>query len=99
MRGVIILLLIVNIIAAAVTVADKRRARRGMRRVPERVLWTLALCGGAVGMYAAMRAVRHKTKHRSFMWGLPLVIVVQAVAVWLLQDGAFVLETAKKWLH
>lgn len=99
MRGAIIWLLIMNIVAVVVTVADKRRARRGMRRVPERVLWTLALGGGAVGMYTAMRAVRHKTKHRSFMWGLPLVIVAQATAVWLMFGGSFVLETVKNFLH
>ena len=99
MRVAIGLFFVVNMVAAIVTVADKRRARRGMRRVPERTLWALALCGGAVGVYTAMRAVRHKTKHPSFMWGLPLVIVAQAAVVWLLHNGVFVTETVKNFLH
>lgn len=81
MQAIAIGLLIINIIAAAVTVADKSRARRGARRVPERTLWTIAVCGGAVGMYVTMRLVRHKTKHRRFMWGLPLLIALQAAGV------------------
>ncbi len=81
MQAIVIGLVVVNAVAAAVTVADKSCARRGARRVPERTLWALAACGGAVGMYTAMRAVRHKTKHRRFMWGLPLLILLQTALV------------------
>lgn len=99
MQLAIILLLILNGSAAIVTASDKRRARRGLRRVPERVLWILALCGGALGMYVTMRSIRHKTKHWQFMWGLPLVILLQAAAVWLLHDGIFAAQTFKNILH
>lgn len=77
MQEIALGMLMMSVIAAAVTVADKLCARYGAWRVPERVLWALAICGGAVGMLVAMRAVRHKTKHRRFMVGLPLVIALQ----------------------
>lgn len=88
MQGLIWVMLAINVIAAAVTATDKICARLGAWRVPERVLWTIAVCGGAAGMLLTMRLVRHKTKHRRFMVGLPIVIAVQAgVIVLLLADG------------
>lgn len=90
MQGIIIGLAAVNIVAAAVTATDKICARQGAWRVPERVLWTLAVCGGAVGMLLTMRTVRHKTKHRRFMIGLPLLIAAQvSVVLILMADGKF----------
>ncbi len=63
---------------------DKRRAVRGSRRVPERRLFGFAWLGGAAGGWAAMRLLRHKTKHRTFAFGLPALTVLQAaIAGWL----------------
>ncbi len=81
MQEIVLVISVMSVIAAVVTVADKICARCGAWRVPERVLWMLAICGGAVGMLAAMRVVRHKTKHRQFMVGLPLVIALQIVVI------------------
>lgn len=69
--------LIVNMIAFAMMGTDKKRARQQRRRIRERTLFILALIGGSVGMYSGMRTFRHKTKHRSFTVGIPLIIVAQ----------------------
>ena len=69
------------IMAVAVTVWDKRRARRQAWRVPERTLWLVSLLGGSVATYLTMRIIRHKTLHRQFMWGLPLLIVAQVALI------------------
>ena len=53
----------VNAITFAVYGADKRRAKKGKRRVPEKTLFLLAAVGGSVGALAGMRAFRHKTRH------------------------------------
>ena len=74
-------LIAVSVMALAVTVWDKRRARRQAWRVPERTLWLVAALGGAAAMYATMCVVRHKTLHRVFMIGLPLLVLAQVGAV------------------
>ncbi len=64
--------------------ADKRRARRGLWRVPEATLFLFALLGGALGATLGMHIFHHKTKHWYFRWGLPLILLAQvALAVWL----------------
>jgi uncharacterized membrane protein YsdA (DUF1294 family) len=68
-----------------VTAWDKRCARRREWRVPENTLFFIAFVGGAAAMLLTMLLVRHKTRHARFMVGLPLVLAVQAVAIfaWL----------------
>ncbi len=71
-------LVAINWLAITLTIWDKRCARRGKRRVAEARLWSIAVLGGALGMWCVMRRIRHKTRHTSFMWGLPLLVLVQA---------------------
>lgn len=46
--------------------ADKRRAQRGKRRIPEATLFLVAVLGGSPGVMLGMKAFRHKTLHTSF---------------------------------
>ena len=71
----------ISLLACALTAWDKRCACREKWRVSEKTLFTVALLGGAAAMLMTMRAVRHKTMHRRFMWGLPLIIFAQIAAV------------------
>lgn len=67
---------------------DKRRARQGGWRIPERTLWTIALFGGGIGMYLGMQLFRHKTRHTSFRVGfLMLALIDAAVCIWLETAG------------
>lgn len=78
-------LIAINLVTFAVYGADKRRARRGAWRVPEKTLFLLPLLGGSVGALLGMRVFRHKTKHWYFVWGVPAILLAQlALAVWLL---------------
>jgi len=58
---------------------DRRRARLGRRRIPERRLLLWALAGGAAGGWIGMLLFRHKTRHRAFAFGLPLMTVLHAL--------------------
>lgn len=60
---------------------DKSCAIRGAWRVPEKVLFALAVCGGAAGGVLAMQLFRHKTQHWHFKYGFPALAAVQLLAL------------------
>ena len=78
-------LAVINLLTFIVYGADKRRARKGKWRVPEKTLFLLPLLGGSIGALLGMRVFHHKTKHWYFVWGIPAILLAQiALAVWLL---------------
>lgn len=70
-------ILTVNLISFLLFGLDKRRAKQSRWRIPEKTLFTLALVGGTPGALAGMRLFRHKTRHRAFALGLPVILLVQ----------------------
>ena len=60
---------------------DKLYARKNLWRIPEATLLTVALIGGSIGSLIGMYTVRHKTRHLKFTLGIPLILVLQIVAV------------------
>lgn len=79
-------LLFINVIAVIVCFTDKIKAKNGSYRIPEKTLFVISILGGSVGMYVAMKTIRHKTKHKRFMIGIPLIISLQLllfVVIWL----------------
>lgn len=81
----LVYLAVINLIAFAVYGIDKRRAKKGQWRIPEKTLFLLPLLGGSLGALAGMRVFRHKTKHWYFVWGVPAILLAQlALAAWLL---------------
>lgn len=81
MRGVLYYFIAVSVIGALVCIYDKLAAPRGWKRVPERTLFFWALIGGGLGVYLTMLLIRHKTLHRSFMLGIPAIMVFQIVII------------------
>ena len=63
---------------------DKIRAINSGRRIPEILLFLLAALGGSAMMLVMMILIRHKTKHKKFMIGIPIIIVLQAIAIYCL---------------
>jgi uncharacterized membrane protein YsdA (DUF1294 family) len=74
-------LLLINVLAVALTISDKKRARRHQWRIPERTLLLVSVLGGSPAMLVTMLRIRHKTKHPRFMVGIPLIILLQLAAV------------------
>lgn len=67
-----------SLLAAALTIYDKIASKKFTHsRVPEAVLILTAILGGSVAMLITMEAIRHKTKHKKFTIGLPVIIVAQ----------------------
>ena len=80
-------LAVMNLAAFGAYGADKRRARCGSWRIPERTLFLLPLLGGSVGALLGMHVFRHKTRHWDVRWGIPAIFLLQLAAcgaVWYL---------------
>lgn len=83
---IVIYLLLVNLLAFVTMYRDKQKAKKNEWRTPESSLWTYAFIGGVFGIFAGMRVFRHKTKHNSFKYGVPLVILAYlTIFVFVLQ--------------
>ena len=83
-------LLGISAVAFIVTVYDKWAAvHRQKHRTPERTLWLLAILGGSGAMWITMLIIRHKTKHLSFMMGLPVVILAQIALIFAIFQAVF----------
>ena len=76
-------LVVINIAAYGAFFLDKRAAQRRQPRIPENALLLLSLAGGSAGAYYAMRRFRHKTSKQSFRALFGLVVVAQAILLFL----------------
>lgn len=75
-------LLAVNLLTFATYGIDKYKARHARWRVREVSLLLLAALGGSIGALLGMHLFRHKTQHKKFRYGVPLILLAQvAVAV------------------
>ena len=81
MKVILIYLLIMNAAGFLVMTADKLFAKTNAWRVPENTLMGLAAFGGSIGVWSAMYVVRHKTKHMTFVIGVPVILAVQIGSV------------------
>ena len=71
---------VVSLVAFASFVLDKRAARLGRRRTPERVLHSLELLGGWPGALLAAYTIRHKNRKGRYMAVLFLIAAGHAAA-------------------
>ena len=77
-------LLAVNLTTFLLYGIDKYKAKKNRWRIPEATLLTVAAIGGSIGAWAGMRVWHHKTMHKKFKYGIPIIIITQiAVLVYL----------------
>ncbi|MDM5299029.1 DUF1294 domain-containing protein [Bacillus pumilus] len=79
--ALILFLVLVNGYAFILMGEDKRRAKAHKWRISEAHLWSAAVLFGAVGSFLGMYYFRHKTKHTAFRIGLPVLMVLQVMAL------------------
>ena len=77
---------VVSLCSIVVCVYDKKISKRNnvKLRIPEKSLFIWSAVGGSVAMFITMKLIRHKTKHLSFMIGIPAIILVQAALIFAL---------------
>lgn len=80
-KAVGIVAAVFSVLAVLFTVADKLFAKRHKRRIPENTLILVGIFGGAAFEYITMKLIHHKTLHKKFMVGLPLIFLLQLAAL------------------
>ena len=70
-------LLAINAVVFLVYGIDKLKAKKGKWRISESTLLLFAVIGGSIGAWLGMKAWHHKTMHKKFRYGLPLIILLQ----------------------
>ena len=84
-------LIAINIVTLIVYGIDKVKAMKGKWRISEATLLLLAIIGGSVGAWLGMKTWHHKTMHKKFKYGLPLIILVQIALIALTSSGIQIL--------
>ena len=80
-------LLAVNALTFLLYGMDKYKAKKGRWRISEATLLLMAVIGGSIGAWVGMRIWHHKTMHKKFKYGIPVIIIFQvALAVYLLTN-------------
>lgn len=82
----IIYLIAINVVTFIVYGIDKMKAKRSKWRIPEATLLGLAVIGGSVGAWLGMKVWHHKTLHKKFKYGIPLILIAQiALLIFMLK--------------
>ena len=81
MNIILYYLLAVNIATFLLYGIDKYKAKKSKWRISEVTLLTMAAIGGSIGAWAAMRLWHHKTMHKKFKYGIPVIIIMQIALV------------------
>ena len=74
-------LIAVNVVTFLVYGIDKWKAKHGSWRISEATLLLLAIIGGSIGALLGMQVWHHKTQHKKFKYGLPLILLVQIALI------------------
>lgn len=76
-QAIIIYLIAINVITFFVYGIDKWKAKRSWWRIPEATLLGLAVIGGSIGAWFGMKIWHHKTLHKKFRYGIPIIFLLQ----------------------
>ena len=70
---------LVNGLGFSIMGIDKQKAKRHQWRISEKTLFMVSLLGGSIGTLVGMYFFHHKTKHWYFVFGMPLILIVQSI--------------------
>ena len=74
-------LIVINVVTFLVYGIDKWKAKQGSWRISEATLLILAIIGGSIGALLGMKIWHHKTMHKKFKYGLPLILIIQIILI------------------
>ena len=79
--NIIVYLLAINLIGLLIMYIDKRKAKYGRWRIPEKTLLIIALLGGSIGTISGMYLFRHKTQKIKFTLGFPTILISEIIII------------------
>ncbi len=71
----------INLVGFFSMYLDKMKAKKHLWRIPEATLFLIAIIGGSAGSLLGMRLFHHKTRHRSFVYGIPIILILQIILI------------------
>ena len=71
----------INLLGIILMFLDKRKAVKNRWRISENTLMFTALIGGSLGCLIGMYIFRHKTKHKKFTIGIPVLLIVNILCI------------------
>lgn len=74
------ILLTLNLLTFIIYGIDKFKAKKSKWRIPESTLLLLAVIGGSIGAWLGLQVWRHKTQHKKFYIGIPMILTLQVIA-------------------
>ncbi len=88
-KALLIYFLAINAVVFVVYGIDKHKAKHAKWRISEATLLLLAIVGGSIGAWCGMKVWHHKTMHKKFKYGVPVIFILQlALAVWIVNRMA-----------
>ena len=76
--------LAINCITFLVFYVDKLKAKKNQYRIQEKTLLILSVLGGTIGALLSIQTFRHKTQHKKFTIGIPIILTLQIVILILI---------------
>ena len=83
-QTIIYILICINVLTFLVYGIDKWKAKQGRWRISEGTLLILAIIGGSIGALLGMKVWHHKTQHKTFKYGLPLILLAQIALIYFI---------------
>ena len=84
-KNIVIYFIIINLIGFFTMWLDKRKAKKGVWRIPEKTLFIITALGGGIGTIAGMYTFHHKTQKIQFVIGFPLITILEVITIiWFL---------------
>ena len=79
----LIYLVAINVVTFFMYGIDKWEAKRSKWRISEATLLGMAVIGGSIGAWLGMNTWHHKTLHKKFRHGVPLILIAQIALFFL----------------
>ena len=80
-QNIVIYFIVINLFGFFIMWLDKRKAKKGEWRIPEKTLFIVTALGGGIGTIAGMYTFRHKTQKIQFIIGFPFITILEIVTI------------------